>query len=174
MPRFARVLCWFRRDLRVHDNAALCEALQRCARVHCVFVLDRAILDDLPRADRRVEFIRETLVELDADLRTLAAKPDAGLIVLHDTAASAIPALATALQVQAVFAAHDYEPQAIARDYTVEAALRAQRISFLTVKDHVIFERREVLTQGGTPYGVFTPYKRAWLARLGTALRALV
>jgi deoxyribodipyrimidine photo-lyase len=160
-------LVWFRRDLRVHDNAALCDALQRCKQVHCVFVLDRAILDHLPRADRRVEFIRETLVELDASLRQLAGKPDAGLIVLHAAATEAIPALAGTLGVAAVFAAHDYEPEAIARDHAVEAALRAQAVAFMTIKDHVIFERREVLTQGGSPYGVFTPYKRAWLARLG-------
>ena len=159
-------LVWFRRDLRVHDNAALYEALQRCASVHCVFIMDRAILDTLPRADRRVEFIRDSLVELDADLRALAGRPRAGLIVVHDVASDAVPALAVALGVNAVFAAHDYEPYAIARDHTVEAALRAQRIAFLTVKDHVIFERREVLTQSGRPYGVFTPYKRAWLARL--------
>ncbi len=160
-------LVWFRRDLRVHDNAALCDALQRCKQVHCVFVLDRAILDGLPRADRRVEFIRETLVELDASLRTLACKPQAGLIVLHAAASEAIPALAATLGTDAVFAAHDYEPLAIARDHAVETALRAQGIAWMTVKDHVIFERREVLTQTGNPYGVFTPYKRAWLARLG-------
>lgn len=160
-------LVWFRRDLRVHDNAALSDALQRCDHVHCVFVLDRAILDDLPRADRRVEFIRETLVELDASLRKLAEKRAAGLIVLHAAAHEAIPALAVALGVQAVFAAHDYEPQAIARDYAVEAALGGHGIALVTIKDHVIFERREVLTQTGKPYGVFTPYMRAWLARLG-------
>ncbi len=162
-------LVWFRRDLRVHDNAALSDALQRCAQVHCVFVLDRAILDGLPRADRRVEFIRETLVELNASLRKLADKPTAGLIVLHAAAHETIPALAAALGVQAVFAAHDYEPEAIARDYAVEAALGGQGIALVTVKDHVIFERREVLTQTGKPYGVFTPYMRAWLARLGDA-----
>ncbi|QTN27414.1 deoxyribodipyrimidine photo-lyase [Rhodoferax sp. AJA081-3] len=160
-------LVWFRRDLRVQDNAALCDALQHCKQVHCIFVLDRSILDGLPRADRRVEFIRETLVELDASLRTLAGKPQAGLIVLHAVASEAIPAMAAGLGANAVFAAHDYEPQAITRDHVVETALRAQGIAWMTVKDHVIFERREVLTQTGNPYGVFTPYKRAWLARLG-------
>ncbi len=164
---FATGLVWFRRDLRVHDNAALCEALQRCAQVHCVFVLDRAILDGLPRADRRVEFIRETLVELDDALRSIAGKPATGLIVEHGLAIDAIPALAQALGVQAVFVAHDYEPQAMARDQTVETALREHRIALRTVKDHVIFERREILTQVGKPYGVFTPYMRAWRARLG-------
>lgn len=162
-------LVWFRRDLRVHDNAALYEALQRCAQVHCVFVMDRTILDTLPRADRRVEFIRDSLVELDAGLRALAGKPGAGLMVVHGIAIDALPALAVSLGANVVFTAHDYEPYAIARDHAVEAALRAQHIALQTIKDHVIFERREVLTQSGTPYGVFTPYKRAWLARLGDA-----
>jgi len=160
-------LVWFRRDLRVHDNAALHAALQSCAHVHCVFVFDRAILDGLPRADRRVEFIRESLVELDADLRALAGKPLAGLIVQHGFATVVIPQLAETLNAQAVFAAHDYEPQAMARDAAVHSALTSQHRALVTVKDHVIFERREVLTQTGKPYGVFTPYKRAWLARLG-------
>ena len=73
-------LVWFRRDLRTHDNPALHQALAICDTVHCVFVFDRAILDALPRADRRVEFIRESLVELDLALRQLAGKPTAGLI----------------------------------------------------------------------------------------------
>jgi deoxyribodipyrimidine photo-lyase len=169
---FETGLVWLRRDLRVHDNAALSAALQRCSRVHCVFVFDRAILDRLPPADRRVEFIRDSLVELDASLRTLAGSPGAGLIVQHGLATQSIPALAARLGVQAVFAAHDYESEAIARDCTVRDALATRRIAWVTVKDHVIFERREVLTQSGKPYGVFTPYMRAWLARLGDAAPA--
>ncbi len=160
-------LVWFRRDLRVQDNAALSTALQRCKQVHCIFVFDRAILDSLPRADRRVEFIRESLVELDASLRQLAGKAHAGLIVVHGFSTEVIPGMALSLGVQAVFAAHDYEPQAIARDATVQTVLASQRIACVTVKDHVIFERQEVLTHAGKPYGVFTPYLRAWLARLG-------
>ncbi|MBI2751583.1 MAG: deoxyribodipyrimidine photo-lyase [Burkholderiales bacterium] len=160
-------LVWLRRDLRVQDNAALSAALQRCAQVYCIFVFDRAILDPLPQPDRRVEFIRESLVELDASLRQLAGKPQAGLIVVHGYATEAIPAMAVRLGVQAVFTAHDYEPQAIARDAAVQTALAVHDIAFVTIKDHVIFERQEVLTQSGKPYGVFTPYLRAWLARLG-------
>ena len=54
---YATGLMWFRRDLRLEDNAALYHALRSCRQVHCVFVLDREILDPLPRVDRRVEFI---------------------------------------------------------------------------------------------------------------------
>lgn len=142
-------------------------ALQCCAQVHCVFVFDRTILDDLPRADRRVDFIRESVVELDISLRGLAGNAGAGLIVLHGFATDAIPAIATALGVQAVFAARDYESQAIVRDATVTRALAKRQIVLRTLKDQVIFEQREVLTQAGQPYGVFSPYMRAWLARLG-------
>jgi deoxyribodipyrimidine photo-lyase len=161
-------LVWFRRDLRVDDHAALHLALQQCQQVYCAFVLDRDILDPLPRVDRRVEFIRACLVEVDQDLRALAGQEHAGLIVQHGHATETLPALARQLGVQAVYAAHDYEPQAQARDARVRGALAAQGIALHTIKDHVVFEGREVLTGGGTPYTVFTPYKKAWLARLQT------
>ncbi len=163
---FASGLVWFRRDLRVDDHAALHLALQQCRQVYCAFVFDREILDPLPRADRRVEFIRASLVELDADLRALAGRPEAGLIVQHGHAADALPQLAQQLGVQAVYAAHDYEPQAQARDARVRGALAGLGMALHTCKDHVVFEGREILTGGGTPYTVFTPYKRNWLARL--------
>lgn len=168
-PIFDTGLMWFRRDLRLQDNAALHAALTQCRQVHCVFVFDTDILNVLPKADRRVEFIRESLLQLDAALRSLSGQPNAGLIVHHASAAAAIPALAAQLQAQAVFAARDYEPQAIARDAQVQVALAQAGCAFITCKDQVIFEGREVLTQGGTPYGVFTPYKNNWLARVSAA-----
>ncbi len=164
--QFDSGLVWFRRDLRVDDHAALQLALRQCRRVYCAFVFDREILDPLPRVDRRVDFIRACLVELDQALRSLAGNDQAGLIVRHGLAREEVPALAQQLGVQAVFAAHDYEPRAQARDARVRGALAASGIALQTCKDHVVFEGREVLTGGGTPYTVFTPYKRAWLARL--------
>jgi deoxyribodipyrimidine photo-lyase len=158
-------LMWFRRDLRASDNAALSHALRSCRQVHCVFVFDTAILDGLPRRDRRVEFIRDALVELDARLRELAQSEAAGLIVTHAAALQDIPRLARELQVQSVFASHDYEPQAVSRDAHVRGALADAGIAFHTFKDHVVFERAELLTQTGKPYAVFTPYKNAWLAK---------
>jgi deoxyribodipyrimidine photo-lyase len=168
LERFDTGLVWFRRDLRVQDNAALASALQRCRKVYCVFVFDSAILDPLPRADRRVEFIRESVAELDTSLRTLAAKPGAGLIVLHGDAVASVVALAQSLHAQAVFAGRDYEPYAITRDARADTALRANGSSLLLHKDHVLFEAQEVLTQAGKPYAVFTPYLRAWTAKLAS------
>jgi deoxyribodipyrimidine photo-lyase len=159
-------LMWFRRDLRTDDNAALFHALKACRRVFCVFVFDREILDPLPRSDRRVHFIRDSLVELDHLLRTLAGNDAAGLIVRHATSRTEIPRLASELGVQAVFASHDDEPQSLARDAQVRGELAARGIALHTVKDHVVFERDELLTQAGRPYTVFTPYKNAWMAKV--------
>jgi deoxyribodipyrimidine photo-lyase len=159
-------LMWFRRDLRGHDNAALYQALKSCRQLHCAFVFDKAILDGLARRDRRVEFIRESLVQLDDRLRSSSGADGAGLIVRHAVAAQDIPRLARELGVQAVFANHDYEPQAMRRDATVRSDLEAAGIAFHTFKDHVVFERQELMTQGGRPYCVFTPYKNAWLAKV--------
>ena len=162
--QFETGLMWFRRDLRVADNAALCMALRACRKVHCVFLFDQEILHGLPRIDRRVEFIRESLLDLDEALRQLSSTPGAGLIVRQGQATEEIVTLAKTLHAQAVFAAHDYEPQARQRDARVLGALADAGIAMHTCKDHVVFEGREILTRTGTPYGVFTPYKNTWLA----------
>ena len=51
-------ICWFRRDLRLQDNAALYYALKDTLPVIPIFIFDKAILDLLEdKTDRRVEFI---------------------------------------------------------------------------------------------------------------------
>lgn len=163
-------LVWFRRDLRGSDHAALYYALKHCRKVWCVFVFDTTILQPLvdewqrttperPVEDRRVEFILASLVELDDWLR----QHGGGLIVLHDDPREAIPALAEKLGVDAVFANHDYEPAAIARDEHVRESLAEAERELLTFKDQVIFERDEILTGQQKPFSVFTPYRNAWL-----------
>jgi deoxyribodipyrimidine photo-lyase len=162
-------LVWFRRDLRVADHAALAAALRSCRRVHCVFVYDRAILDALLadglRADRRVEFIHAAVEALDEALRERGG----ALTIIHGMAADAVPALARQLGVDAVFANTDYEPYATARDTAVARALAEQGRRLALLKDQVIFEKSEVMTGSGTPFSVFTPYRNAWMKRLGAA-----
>lgn len=162
------VLMWFRRDLRLADNAALHHALKQAQRVVCVFVFDRAILDPLLAAgrqqDRRVEFIHVAVTELDQALRAHGS----ALVVRHGMAANVIPALAQEFGATAVFTNHDYEPYAAERDAQVAERLQRAGCTLHTFKDQVIFERDEVLTGAGKPFTVFTPYKNAWLKKLNT------
>ena len=126
MPRFRRALCWFRRDLRTQDHAALYHALKSCQQVFCAFVFDRNILNGLPKSDRRVAFIRESLTDLNAQLTQLGLPYldlPAGLLVRHDTAKNALPDLAARLSVDAVFINHDDEPDSLARDAEVLTTL---------------------------------------------------
>ncbi|MEO8103240.1 MAG: deoxyribodipyrimidine photo-lyase [Betaproteobacteria bacterium] len=156
-------LFWFRRDLRVTDNAGLYRALTSAGRVYCVFVFDRAILGELPsKLDRRVEFIWESIAELKRSLRALGGE----LIVRHAFADTEIPGLAQQLKVHAVFTNEDYEPVAAARDARVRESLASLGIAFHACKDTVIFAKDEVLTQAGGTYCVFTPYKNAWLKKV--------
>ena len=164
-----RALVWLRRDLRADDNAALYHALKAARQVWVGFVFDRAILDVLPRADRRVEFIRDSLADLDEQLRRTgerAGAPGVALLVRHGRATDELPRLAHALGVQAVYCNHDDDPYALQRDAAVRGALADSGIALHSSKDHVIFERDEVLTQSGGTYSVFTPYKNAWLKKL--------
>ena len=163
VKRHETALVWFRRDLRDHDHAALYHALREAEKVHCVFVFDTEILDLLAdREDRRVEFIWLSVEELARSLEKMGG----GLQVLTGRAREAIPALAGKLGAQAVYANHDYEPVAKERDADVGLSLKRQGCVLHTCKDHVIFEKDEVLTQSGRPFTVFTPYKRTWLNKL--------
>ena len=165
-PDFELGLVWLRRDLRLHDHAALHHALRRCRRVQLAFVFDTDILGPLLeqgiRGDRRVSFIHASLLELDARLRGLGG----ALWVEHASAAAALPALARRLGVQAVFANRDYEPSAQARDAAVAGELAGAGIEFLAYDDQVMLAPSALRTGQGRPYGVFTPYRNAWLARV--------
>ena len=163
MSTYTQSLVWFRRDLRDFDHAALYHALKSSQKVYCAFVFDTEILGQLEdKADRRVEFIWESIRELKAAL----IEQGGNLIVKHGKAREIIPALARELQVEAVFSNRDYEPSAIERDRNTAEKLAEAEIEFKQYKDHVIFEQDEVLTLQGKPYGVFTPYKNAHLKKL--------
>jgi deoxyribodipyrimidine photo-lyase len=158
-----KALVWFRRDLRDFDHAALFYALKEASQVYCTFVFDTEILDTLTdKADRRVEFIWESVLELKLAL----IQQGGDLIILHGKAREAIPALVDQLGIEAVFSNRDYEPAALQRDQHVADALQTQGVSFKQFKDQVIFEQDEVLSKNGNPYSVFTPYKNAYLSQL--------
>lgn len=162
MPHYDRSICWFRRDLRLADHAALCSALENSREVHCVFVFDTDILDKLTdKRDRRVEFIWHSLNELNGRLQQHGSI----LHVLQGKPAELIPELAASLDVGAVYCNRDYEPDAVKRDEAVARRLAERKVEFHQYKDQVIFERSEILNGSGKPYGVFTPYKHAWLKK---------
>ena len=154
---------WFRRDLRLHDNAALFHALKENKKVQCIFIFDKNILDDLKDSkDVRVAFIHDTLSEIKQTLNSYGAD----LWVFHDTALDAWQKILSQNNVDKIYFNRDYEPYALNRDQELNILAESMNIDVCTYKDHVVFESHEVLKDDGNPYVVFTPYKRKWMSLL--------
>jgi deoxyribodipyrimidine photo-lyase len=154
---------WFRRDLRLQDNAGLYQALKGGLPVVPLFIFDRNILDELEdRTDRRVEFIHQSLQKI----QKAVAVSGATLEVRYGFPEQIFKDLVKEYEVENVFTNHDYEPYALQRDTAIRELLRMQGTGFHSFKDQVIFEKNEVVKENGKPYTVFTPYARKWKSLL--------
>lgn len=154
---------WFRRDLRLFDNAALFQALSGNEPVVPIFIFDTAILHQLEdKKDRRVAFIHRALEQMQQQL----IKTGSTLEVYHGKPLDIFQQLIKKYRITAVYTNHDYEPYAIERDTAIAQELASSGIQFHTCKDQVIFEKLEVAKDDGTPYTVFTPYANKWRATL--------
>ncbi len=157
------VLFWFRRDLRLHDNAGLYAALQSGLPVQPIFIFDTEILDELEdKNDKRVQFIHASLTRLQEVLTESGATLD----VRYGKPLLIIQELCAEYDVRAVYTNEDYEPYARARDEEVRQWLQKKGKDFYLYKDQVIFAKQEVVKDDGKPYTVFTPYSRKWKAAL--------
>ncbi|MDB4161375.1 DNA photolyase family protein [Bacteroidia bacterium] len=157
------VLHWFRRDLRLADNAALYHALKSGNNVQCIFIFDTEILNKLEaKDDARVSFIHTELCAMHRELKELGS----GLQVYYGNPTVLWPQIVEEHKPIGVYANKDYEPYAVKRDERIKDFLHTKNATFHTYKDHVIFETDEILKDDGTPYVVYTPYSRKWKAAL--------
>lgn len=157
-----KILFWHRRDLRTSDNKGLYEALITGHQVIPVFIFDSNILSELPENDRRVNLIYDQLMEVRASYQMHGGD----ILIQQGDPIQVIPALCASLGCSAVYTNSDYEPYAISRDLQIKESLEGQGVVFHSFKDQVVFEPHEVLKKDGTPYTVFTPFKRRWLEHL--------
>ncbi|RME94460.1 MAG: deoxyribodipyrimidine photo-lyase [Bacteroidetes bacterium] len=158
---------WFRRDLRLHDNAGLYHALKGPNPVLPLFIFDRHILDKLEeREDARVNFIHDTIGELRSALHAHGSS----MIVRYGKPEEVWPELLQEYEIAAVYTNRDYEPYAKERDAKVKELLEDQGVGFHSYKDQVIFEGLEVEKKSGGAYTVFTPYSRMWKDKLASRM----
>jgi deoxyribodipyrimidine photo-lyase len=157
------VIHWFRRDLRLEDNAALYAALKVNEQVQPIFIFDKNILDKLEeKMDARVQFIHQEIDRLNQELSELGSS----LWVFYGNPMEIYAQLIEKHTITKVYANKDYEPYALQRDKTIFELLESKNIPFIGKKDHVIFEKNEVTKDDGKPYTVYTPYSRKWKAKL--------
>ena len=150
---------WFRRDLRLHDNVALYNALQSEEKILPIFIFDINILEKIPKNDARISFIHKELNTMNEHLKSF----EAGINMFHGNPKEVFQSLIEKYHIVKVFTNHDYEPYAIKRDLEIKELLASKSIEFHTYKDQVIFERNEITKKDGNPYVVYTPYSKKWI-----------
>lgn len=158
----ASELVWFRNDLRCHDQAALALAAER-GPVVGVFCFCPGQLAAHGVGGNRVAFLLRCVAALS---RELGARGIPLKIIEADTFAqlpAAISDLARALGTKRLWFNAEYPLNEQRRDDAVTAALRAVGVTVQRCDDTVIRAPGSVLTQAGTPYTVFTPFRRRWL-----------
>jgi deoxyribodipyrimidine photo-lyase len=157
------VIHWFRRDLRLTDNHALHKAIASGHRVQCIFIFDPTILDKLPNpCDVRLTFIHETLAKLNNQLQHMGGS----LLTYYGKPSEVWQQIIGELHPSHVYTNRDYEPYAQERDKSVYELLQVHGIGMTGCKDHVIFEKHEIVKDDSKPYTVFTPYSKKWKSKL--------
>ncbi|NOQ71351.1 MAG: deoxyribodipyrimidine photo-lyase [Crocinitomix sp.] len=152
---------WLRRDFRLNDNTGLNSALRNNSNVQLVFIYDTSILDELPKDDARVTFIWQYLEKLNKELNAYGSS----VLVKHGNPIEVWKELLSEFNIANLYTNRDYEPRAIARDKKVRFLMETNGVNYLDFKDHVFFEKAEVLKADGTPYTIYTPYKNKWLEK---------
>ncbi|MFO0359335.1 MAG: deoxyribodipyrimidine photo-lyase, partial [Flavobacteriales bacterium] len=138
----ATTIFWFRRDLRLHDNAGFYHALKSGAPVQPIFIFDKNILDKLDdKCDRRVDFLHQEVTRLAEELKALGSS----LQVFYSTPQEVYEQLTSEYNIHQVWTNRDYESYAKERDGFLFSFLGEKNIPFKGAKDHVIFEKEEVL-----------------------------
>ena len=153
---------WFRRDLRLDDNKGLYNALKENNNVAPIFIYDTNILDKLKENDHRIQFIKDKIVEINNDL----SKIGKSIIQFHGDPKKVFENLIEKYQVQSIYFNRDYTPYSKKRDDEIIKLSNKHNISCNNYKDHVLFEKSDITKDDGSPYKVYTPYSRKWLAKL--------
>ena len=161
---------WFRRDLRLYDNSGLSAATSDKLKVLPIFIFDTSITNKLPENDRRINFIYDNLVEMDSELKK---KYNSSLNIFKGKPIEIFKELIGNYKINSVYTNNDYEPYAFSRDNSIKKLLESKKIQFKSYKDHVVFEKNEVVKDDGNPYVVFTPYMRKWKTNLNEDLTNL-
>ena len=153
---------WFRRDLRLNDNAGLYHALKNNSKVLPIFIYDKNTLDKLNGSDHRLDFIEFSLKKIN----TLLIKKNKSVSIYYGKPLNIFLELVKKYNISKVYTNNDYTPYSFKRDNTIKELLTSKNIEFYSYKDHVLFEKSEIAKKDNTPYKVYTPYSRKWMLKM--------
>lgn len=141
--------------MRLVDNTALIEALKLSASVIPCFIFDPRQIENNPyRGQHSVQFMLQSLQELDAALR----KKNSKLYLFYGRAEDVIAKLISENNIHAIFFNRDYSPFSCMRDENIKQLCQKSNIELHTYADALLHEPEEVLKSNNQPYTIFTPF----------------
>ena len=159
-------LVWLRRDLRVDDNTALCEALSHGEPVACVYLATPETWENHGLAPMQADLIFRRLEQLCEELVELNIQLLYDEVAQYSDCAERVTEVATSLGANTVFVNRQYEVDECQRDDLLASQLSANGIGFRLCDDKCIFAPGSVVNKQGSYFKVFTPFKKAYLTKL--------
>ena len=153
------VVMWFRRDLRRQDNPALNAAIAHAALTDSA-VTPMVMIDDSmwPGWNQAKQYyLSQSLHDLNQNL-------DGTLVVRHGNPSEQVVEVARSVGATSVHIAADFTPEGMARDAAVEAELGKLGIQLVRTGSFYAISPGRVTKPDTTPYKVYTPFYKAWLA----------
>ena len=148
----------FTRDLRVHDQPALAAAAREAEAVVPLFVLDDGILGSDFARPNRVEFLRQSLADLDRSLEQRGSR----LFLRRGDVVAETMRIAGEVRAEAVFLSGDVSAYARRREERLARATGEARLELRVMPGATVVPPGDVATSNGEHYSVFTPYYRQW------------
>jgi deoxyribodipyrimidine photo-lyase len=157
----ASIIHWFRRDLRIADNTALCHAAKPGLPVIPVYILGDWSGSHSWTGPNRQNFLCGSLESLAGNLATLEGR----LIIRQGPAVAELRKLALECAAVAIHFNADPDPFGKSVEKAVREMCAELGIECHAHADAALHGPDEVLTQSALPYRVYTPYSRNWLDR---------
>jgi deoxyribodipyrimidine photo-lyase len=148
---------WIRRDLRLTNNLALNAAVNSSDKIIPLFIIDPKLVNSNRMAQRRLDFLWGGLAELDRSLRERGVR----LVVRKGQPVDILKSLVEESGAVGIFAEADFSPYARDRDNKV-----AQNLPLNLKGSPGVSMPGQVLKQDGSPYTIFTPYKKRWMSKI--------
>lgn len=154
-------IVWFRQDLRLEDQPALCDAVRRGAPIVPVYVWAPEEEGDWPPGAASRFWLHHSLRSLDQELQRRGSR----LVLRRGPSLQALLDCARHTGARAVAFCRRTEPAARLRDDYVARGLREAGIEVEACDGHLLFSPEAIRTRAGDPFQVFTPFFRACLAQ---------
>ncbi len=154
-------IVWYRRDLRVRDHFGLLAVEENCAEQLPVYFLSSWKAAHNWTGANRQQFLCDSLASLDGNLRVFGGR----LLIRAEPVLEGIKRLIE--QSGATYFCYQKDPDPFGHgiEADVDQLCRSLGVEVYAYHDVSLHAPEEVLTGGGLPYRVYTPYSKQWLMK---------